>query len=279
MISYWHKSYIHMCIIWQKHTSNGGTEKSCSQILQRVFYSVKSWHQKTHFPNREGSKTISRGEQVDWWVGQKPESKRWKTRTMWIKKKVHLGDGARGRGFDGGGINSGPISDGFILWVNAVENALTWWRQSEIHWTQHWAMVSRIHKGAIRQKEDKAENEEKPHLNLGLPSPAPARSSGYELLVPHLRVKGFSTGSKWIITWEFGFHMFVKISHARFYLQLLWLPGVSVLKCMAEAGLAWTTTKKSTNTSQSTSKKCRTHQLQRVNTTKSLTWWSWQCED
>ena len=34
---------------------------------------------------------------------------------MWIKKKVHLGDGARGRGFDGGGINSGPISDGFIL--------------------------------------------------------------------------------------------------------------------------------------------------------------------
>ena len=48
------------------------------------------------------------------------------------KKKVHLGDRMRGRGFDGGDINSETISDGLILRVNAVENALTSWRQSEI---------------------------------------------------------------------------------------------------------------------------------------------------
>ena len=61
-------------------------------------------------------------------------------------------------------------------------------------------------------------------------------------------------------------------SHASLlYLQQLGLPCVSVLRSMAEAGLAWTTTNNQQIHHTVTLKKSRTHQLQSVNMTESVT--------
>ena len=65
--------------IFDKSTLQIEERKGLVPKYYKEFSAVWKVDTKRHiFQNRKGCKTISRGEQVDWWAGLKPESKRWK---------------------------------------------------------------------------------------------------------------------------------------------------------------------------------------------------------